>query len=192
VIPASFNQNNSFVKGWHIDNNVCDEVVNFYNNNEHRQTKGKTYGNAVKISKDITILPNESLSVELQNYLSELNSALDEYKKTFPFINEIGAWKISEGINIQKYEPNEAFFSLHCEVADIKRCSRMLVFMTYLNTVDNGGGTEFPFESLILKAEKGLTVFFPAGWTHPHRGIVSSNQQKYIITGWYNFVEAES
>ena len=110
MIPASFNQNNSFVKGWYINNDVCDEVVDFYNNNQHRQLKGKTYGKAIKISKDITILPNESLSIGLQNYFCELNSAVDEYTKTFPFLNEIGSWKISEGVNIQKYEPNEAFF----------------------------------------------------------------------------------
>ena len=38
-----------------------------------------------------------------------------------------------------------------------------------------------------IKAEKGLTVFWPTEWTHTHVGVVSPTETKYIITGWYNY-----
>jgi len=27
---------------------------------------------------------------------------------------------------------------------------------------------------------------WPAEWTHTHRGIISTNKEKYIATGWLN------
>jgi hypothetical protein len=59
--------------------------------------------------------------------------------------------------------------------------------MTYLNTVTDNGGTEFLNQQLIINAEKGKTVIWPADWTHTHRGVVSATQDKYIITGWFNY-----
>ena len=36
------------------------------------------------------------------------------------------------------------------------------------------------------KAKKGLTVMWPAEWTHTHKGIISPDKEKYIATGWLN------
>ena len=60
--------------------------------------------------------------------------------------------------------------------------------MTYLNDVENGG-TEFMYQNLISPAKKGLTLLWPAYYTHPHRGQISSKQEKYIATAWYTFNE---
>ena len=38
---------------------------------------------------------------------------------------------------------------------------------------------------MILKAEEGKGVIWPAYWTHIHHGIVSKTEVKYIATGWY-------
>ena len=59
--------------------------------------------------------------------------------------------------------------------------------MTYLNDVENGG-TEFKFQNITTPAKKGLTLIWPAGWTHVHRGQISNKKEKYIITGWYAFI----
>ena len=66
--------------------------------------------------------------------------------------------------------------------------NRHLVFCTYLNNVENGG-TEFLYQDFVTEAKKGSTIIFPAGWTHTHRGQISQNQEKYIITGWFNFIQ---
>ena len=63
-----------------------------------------------------------------------------------------------------------------------------MVFMTYLNDVTDGGGTEFYYQNKITEARKGKTLIWPADWTHTHRGVVSPTQDKYIITGWLNYV----
>jgi len=59
--------------------------------------------------------------------------------------------------------------------------------MTYLNDVDDAGQTEFFYQQVKIKPIKGLTLFWPADWTHTHRGVTSLTQTKYITTGWYSF-----
>ena len=68
-------------------------------------------------------------------------------------------------------------------------CNRHLVFMTYLNDVNNGGETEFLNQRIKFKPQKGLTLVWPADWTHSHRGLVSLTETKYITTGWLNFID---
>ena len=38
-----------------------------------------------------------------------------------------------------------------------------------------------------MKPKKGLTIIFPAEWTHTHRGIVSHKDTKYLLTGWFTY-----
>ena len=64
---------------------------------------------------------------------------------------------------------------------------RLLVFMTYLNDVDDGG-TDFLYQNLTTQAKKGKTIIWPAEWTHTHKGQISEKKEKYIETGWYNFI----
>ena len=64
---------------------------------------------------------------------------------------------------------------------------RMLVWMIYLNTVTDAGGTYFSNHKKTTDAVEGRVVIWPAFWTHFHKGIPSLTQVKYIATGWYNF-----
>ena len=90
-----------------------------------------------------------------------------------------------EGIIMQKYNPSGGFHKWHSERnGDVR--NREFVFTTYLNDVPDGG-TEFFNQEKIVKAVKGKTVIFPAGYTHVHRGQVSHTQEKYIVTGWYGY-----
>jgi hypothetical protein len=61
--------------------------------------------------------------------------------------------------------------------------------MTYLNDVTDHGETEFYYQNLKVTPQKGKTVIWPADWTHTHRGIVSPTQDKYIVTGWFDYSE---
>ena len=64
--------------------------------------------------------------------------------------------------------------------------NRILVFMTYLNDVKDGG-TEFLYQKLTTPAKKGLTLIWPTDFTHTHRGVISQTKEKYIATGWYAY-----
>ena len=49
------------------------------------------------------------------------------------------------------------------------------------------GGTEFKYQKLKTDAKCGLTLIWPTDFTHMHRGVISKNETKYIITGWYGY-----
>ena len=61
----------------------------------------------------------------------------------------------------------------------------MLVWMLYLNTVTDGGGTYFHNYDRITDAVEGRVVLWPPYWTHCHHGVVSNTQTKYNATGWF-------
>jgi hypothetical protein len=60
--------------------------------------------------------------------------------------------------------------------------------MTYLNDVESGGETEFLYQNLKIKPQKGLTLIWPTDWTHTHRGIPSMEEEKMIVTGWVHYL----
>lgn len=142
----------------------------------------------VKESIDAILYGPESIAKE---YDAALQKVVERYIKKFSFCNTYGAWKIQESMNIQRYEPSGGYKVWHTERASGigKNAARHLVFMTYLNDVDDGGETEFYYQGVKVQPRKGLTLIWPADWTHTHRGVPSPTQDKYIITGWFSYVE---
>jgi hypothetical protein len=63
---------------------------------------------------------------------------------------------------------------------------RVLVFMTYLNDVKDGG-THFKYQKVTTPAIKGLTIIWPPDWTHTHKGQISDDK-KIIATGWFRLI----
>ena len=59
--------------------------------------------------------------------------------------------------------------------------------MLYCNTLKKGG-THFPFQEKTLTAKKGKLIIWPSDFTHPHVGVISKTQEKYIVTGWFDIV----
>lgn len=187
----SINKENFFIKGFYINENLCKKLINYFNNKKHLQKEGVVttgYNPKIKKSTDLNLnyFSNEPLII---NYKNELEKSLIIYKNYFPKLDNINRWIVKETFNIQKYKKKEAFYAWHTEQAGLACSARMLVFMTYLNTVKSGGETEWFYQKLKIKPEIGLTVFWPADWTHFHRGTPCLKEEKYIATGWYSFVE---
>ena len=58
--------------------------------------------------------------------------------------------------------------------------------MIYLNDITGGGETEFLYQKRRIVPTVGTVVMWPAAYTHVHRGnTVLTEQDKYIVTGWY-------
>lgn len=182
----------NFISGSFIDPDVCDGVIDFFESNVEHQYPGVMGCGHVpewKDSTDIQIHP-ENNDPRIIDYKNALELVMLGYVNQFPWAsNDHSTWRINESFNIQRYFPNQGFHKWHTErnCADGSNPFRHLVFMTYLNDVTDGGETEFLHQELKLKPEKGLTILWPADWTHVHRGIPSPTQTKYIITGWYGY-----
>lgn len=184
------NQSNNFIAGWYLNNmSICDEIIKFHESQPAvpGSTSGGGVNESIKKSFDVA-LDNQDL---MNRYIAELQSCCELYIKKYKACNEYAPWRLIVFPNIQKYEPNGGFYSWHCERTNNREpfTSRHLVYMTYLNDVHDQGETEFFHQELKIKPEKGLTLIWPADWTFTHRGIPSPTETKYIVTGWYNFVD---
>ena len=59
-----------------------------------------------------------------------------------------------------------------------------MVVQLYLNTINEGGETEFLYVNKRIPAVEGRLVIFPTGYAHTHRGNPPIGQEKYILTSW--------
>jgi len=186
----------SFIFQTYIDDlNLCDDIIQVHNNSplKNKGTVGNTSDVRI-VNKELKDSTDLSLNIypELHfRYLNELKKCLDNYVEKYVTCNWHSPFNIIEEINIQHYAPGGGYKYWHTErYGTLKPNSdRHLVFMTYLNDVTDQGGTEFYNQKIITEPKKGLTLIWPADWTHTHRGIVSPTQDKYIVTGWLNYVE---
>jgi hypothetical protein len=188
-------KNKDFICSWTIPEYICDEILDYYNNNKNLHHKGVVFSNKTqetrddyKVSTDLSIQPNNQ-DRPFGEYRSELQNCLNLYVETYPHVNKIHRFNVTEVYNIQHYKKGEGFKAEHCERdgafnSTLKRC---LVFMTYLNDVDDGG-TKFIYQDRIIKAQKGKTIIWPADWTHTHVGQISETKEKTIVTGWFSYL----
>ena len=188
-------ENPNFIGNWNIeDDKLCQKIITFFENNPKIQIKGTTSGGVdekVKKSTDITINPSDLKNKEYElfnEYFEKLYGCFTDYKDQYPFLKTF-LKKIHIGpFNIQKYLKGDHFAKLHSERTDISSIHRIFAWMTYLNDVEDGGGTHFRFQNLTTKSKKGLTLLWPSDFTHMHNGIVSPTEHKYIATGWFNYL----
>jgi hypothetical protein len=95
-----------------------------------------------------------------------------------------------EHLKIKKYragEPNPHHFPLHYDAFDHQTSVRILGFLWYLNSVEEGGDTVFPVLGHRVSPRAGRLVVFPPMWMFEHSGEPPVRDAKYIVTSYLNF-----
>lgn len=115
---------------------------------------------------------------------------LDSWLEKYPVIDS-GTYEelFVSNIKVQRTSPQGGYHNFHSEHCNLLNSKHtLLAFMLYLNDVYDGGETEFLYQSLRLKPRKNRFVLWPAGFTHLHRGNPPLKSDKYIVTGWIEYV----
>ena len=164
---------NAFPDEW------CDRIVEYYNLNLDQFVSRKS----LQVKDTHGHLRDKDLANE---FLSFFNPCFNLYSEKYPQIPqplEVVGWKI------QKTLPTEGYHMFHTEQGNLpEEIKRIGVWTLYLNTVEEGGETEFLHQLKRVKPQKGTLCIFPAGYTHAHRGNTPFSGEKYIITGWLDVV----
>ena len=185
-----------------LSSNKCDELINIFNesntkiNRKLELEQFLKYRNKDKNFKlttpfDYTQKNDTLIYLEDSNplYNSTINFLMEEILN--PYIEKYFRAKdfrnyFIEKIKLQKTLPSQGFHVWHFEnnhsEGDIGL--RLLAYTIYLNDVEEGGETEFLFQSKRIKPTKGTICLFPAYFTHTHRGNPPLSGEKYIATGW--------
>ena len=181
-----------FLESYSIDGKICDEFVALFNDDSLEKLPGligdQVLNTKVKSSTDISFADLKNYPI-IYEYIKEIDLCCQDYMKTYPSLNYYQSWGIIEPPNIQKYSPNEGFYQEHFERSShtFPESHRILGWLTYLNDVEKAG-TEFIYQKVKTQAKKGDTIFFPVDFTFLHKGMISKKEDKYIIAGWYNFL----
>lgn len=182
---------------------ICNRLIKYFEE-ENTKYKGVTVGGVNENIKDtmdyripidtentkwnrVVQLLNKELSHNIKTYVSEINKSIDIIEelstkkyKVFPRDNVI-----YDTFLIQRYKKNKGRYIYHDDsLIEWKETKyRVLTYIWYLNTVYEGGETEF-WAKYKIHPEVGKLVIFPATWTYPHRGKMPVSSDKYILTGW--------
>lgn len=188
------NEKDNFINGWYLSPDLCDEII------ETANKKRFFFRFPYRDFYVFNYLNNLDSSL-FSEYITQLTDITRLYTRKYPDCLKGSAWKLSDYrdfkdynckpseldtplIKFQKYYPKRSYSAYHCEVLDIN-CRRHLVFMTYLNDINDGGETEFLYQKFKCKPEKGLTLIWPVEWPFTHRGLEAPTETKYILTGWF-------
>ena len=172
---------------------VCDGIIDYYNNDETFQKHPGQISNR----QDTTKSDKESIDLSIPMQYADFDDRLDAYFRLLhqSFVSYFQKFeqsrlpcKISDIFNIQWYPKGGGYKIWHFERTNNKHAIRRhLVWMTYLTDNPNGG-TEFYFQDLYIPAEKGKTIIWPSEWMYTHKSRVDKMQEKMIITGWMEFI----
>ena len=188
-----------FIKTWdnELDTEYCQSVIDYYNQQQGTRILNRQTANekAPKMNKDGSMLYDEgetgtfalSMNKILQPYYDAIHRCVDDYVSEFGIFENVNPIQLSHSIKIQHTRPSEGYHIWHCEHASRDTGQRAILAMVYLNTVEQGGETEFLYQSRRIDARAGRVMFCPAGYTHTHRGNPPLTGDKYCITTWLEF-----
>jgi len=95
---------------------------------------------------------------------------------------------ITDYVKIQKTLPSQGYHIWHIENnPERDNQKRVLAYTVYLNTVEEGGETEFLYQSQRVKPVKGRVVIWPATFPYVHRGNPPLSGEKYLLTSWISY-----
>ena len=189
--------NPHYIGAWEIEPlSICEDIIhNFETKNRAKQSSGIAGEGQVNLtrkdSRDVSISPRDFDSAGNEifvSYLQNLTKCYRDYTDQWPFLKEVIPSIDVGAFNIQRYEAGQHFNKIHTE-RSFSKMEREFAFMTYLNDVEDGGSTYFCHYDIQIQPKKGLTMIWPAMWTHAHKGNVVKSGKKYIITGWMDLCQ---
>ena len=135
--------------------------------------------------KDISIFADAFGSLEPA--MRSLQKCIHHHKSKYHESKNLVDYTRADEYKIQVAYPGGGFSDWHTEQGNAKGYSdRFMVWMIYLNTVNEGGKTEFRFFDSV-KPVAGTLVYWPASYTHVHRAAPDLKEEKWIATGWFKY-----
>ena len=167
-----------------LDDETIDRLITMIDNTVDYNVNYKNINTSTyRQDKQITIEPFwPDLAIQINNDL--MNRALIPYVNKFPYLSSLTKWT-NGCVILQKTSPSEGYHEWHCENTGYYEVSRAVVWMIYLNDVEEGGETEFLYQRKRMIPKRNTALLWPGSWTHLHRGNPPLRSDKYILTGWF-------
>jgi len=162
-----------------LTDTICDEIVEKFECNCNNKQ-------LLKINFDIT--HDHEWSNIKNTLINEIDKHINIYYENLDnnifFFNHVHLNKTINHFVIKKFKKNKCSSNFHNDfhINFYNKKSRIISFMFFLNTIDDGGEIDF-FGYHKIKPEKGNIIIFPSEWFFPYCENVSISHDKYIIKG---------
>lgn len=178
---------------------TCNRIIDHY---EHISTLGlsqprKAAEQTRYIDKDndTYFVPNTNDTITdldhwfVQEFVSAFWRCYEDYQRQYGVLESLAKIGFTGKFKIQKTQPSGGYHVWHCEQGNNALSGRVLLVILYLNDVEEGGETEFLYQSKRVAAKQGTMLICPGGFTHTHRGNPPLTGDKYIMNTWAQFLE---
>ena len=179
----------------YIPDEACDQVIELFNKYQEFNkifSRFTSEGATKDIKEDKHLFCCPEILTDLEFNVTKLKLLMVNFDMALRhYYTETNVKKytaediITDHVKIQKTIPSQGYHVWHIEHgASRDNAKRVLVYSIYLNTVEDGGETEFLYQSQRVKPVKGRIVIWPAGFPYVHRGNPPLSGEKYIVTSW--------
>ena len=119
-------------------------------------------------------------------FFNGLQECYDDYTDKYSILRDQQV--NAKQMKLQCTSPGGGYHIWHSEQGGGMNSNRVLVYMLYLNTLEDAeaGETEFLYQKKRYQPQENTMLLWPAAFTHVHLGnTVFGPSSKYIVTGWF-------
>lgn len=183
-----------------LSSEVCKDIIKRFEEDPKKYPGLVASGEArpsVKRSVDLRLTSNknfddldkvlyEQLKIGIKKYKEYLKEKLSHIDVIDKVIHSTLDRINDTGYQVQRIKKGD-FYIWHSDFSPDDQ--RMIAFIWYLNTIDEGiGGTTDFYCNKSVRPEEGKLLMFPATWTYLHTGVkLEADVSKYIVTGFIRF-----
>lgn len=174
-----------------VPEELCRKIVDMFEADPARQPSRVNVNGRMKVSDIRTGTRLKPASPAWQPILKDLAPAfidtMRRYVATYAGLQHLANAEelIFLGPVIERVQPGQGF-DWHIDHLSAT-WQRVVAGLLYLNTVEEGGSTEFADHKTHVKAESGKIVLFPPFWTHLHRGVSPVSHTKYVMGYFWQY-----
>jgi hypothetical protein len=177
----------------YVPDMMIDQLIELFNKHQlEKRTYTRLSENSLdffKADEATSLNFNQEYEGWIQHVLAlpeNIMMAINHYLRHVPIDKYVSSKELHfNTIKIQKTLPKQGYHVWHVEAGSTyEQLKRVLVYSMYLNDVEEGGETEFLYQSVRVKPVKGRIVIWPAYFPFVHRGNPPLKGEKYLLTSW--------
>lgn len=170
----------------------CEQLIaSFRQMTERHVVRGKGWRAGLDASSwtelDVTPLADDAFK---GFFYKKIDDYLALYNQQFGLTIPVPASSLLDSLRIKRYVAGsgESFQPHFDSLGEVS--NRYMVFLWYLNDVDEGGETDFCDLGIKVNARAGRLLMFPPYWMYQHAGRPPLSGDKYILSTYLLFPPA--
>tara|TARA_B100001250_G_scaffold381302_1_gene373489 strand:- start:36 stop:602 length:567 start_codon:yes stop_codon:yes gene_type:complete len=173
-----------------FEDSFCKSTIETFNSSEFSYTDREQRPSFNELNVSQRYIAKDPKWMPVQKRLTNtLMDAVDLYMSDLGVSNDFPAEYAFEEHRIKMYQNNEYDqFRDHVDVQDYNSARRFLVLFVYLNSVVEGGETNFPRLNYAVQPKCGRILVFPATWQYRHAGLKPRSDKKYIVGSYLHYL----